>query len=115
MLFYFGTFSIVSPLANLFAAPAIPVLMYSGIATLVASAFSLTIAHWIGYITWFATTYLYRVIELFGSPSWSMVQIDLGEYRYFFIVNTLAILVLAIVVTIYRRSANRRPILNNKE
>ena len=39
-LYYFGTFSLVSPLANLLAAPAIPILMYGGIATLVVSAFS---------------------------------------------------------------------------
>lgn len=30
-IYYFGTFSVVGPIANLFAAPAIPVLMYGGI------------------------------------------------------------------------------------
>ncbi len=44
-LFYFGTFSLVGPLANLLAAPAIPILMYGGIATLVASAFSSSLAY----------------------------------------------------------------------
>lgn len=44
-LFYFGTFSLVSPIANLFAAPAIPVLMSTGIVTLILSIFSDTAAY----------------------------------------------------------------------
>ena len=44
-LFYFGTFSLIGPFANLLAAPAIPILMYGGIATLLASAFSMSLAY----------------------------------------------------------------------
>lgn len=44
-LFYFGTFSLVGPIANLLAAPAIPILMYGGILTLLVSSFSSTLAY----------------------------------------------------------------------
>ena len=76
-LYYFGTFSLIGPIANLFAAPAIPILMYGGIITLFLSTFSETLAYFSGYIPWIATTYLYRVIHLFGDPAWSMLTIDL--------------------------------------
>ncbi|MCB9806978.1 ComEC/Rec2 family competence protein [Candidatus Peribacteria bacterium] len=64
-LFYFGTVSLISPLANLLAAPAIPVLMYGGIGTLVLSSFTDLGAYLIGYIPWFAVTYLIKIITLF--------------------------------------------------
>lgn len=64
-LFYFGTFSLIGPIANLLAAPAIPILMYGGIATLIASAFSSSLSYILGYIPWFAVTYLSEVISLF--------------------------------------------------
>lgn len=73
-LYYFDTFSLVGPVANLFAAPAIPVLMYGGIVTLVFSLFSASLATWIGYLPWMATTYLYDIIHLFGRPEWSVVR-----------------------------------------
>ncbi len=64
-LFYFGTFSLIGPIANLFAAPAIPLLMYGGILTLLVSTFSDTLAYFIGYIPWIAVTYLTKVITFF--------------------------------------------------
>ena len=96
-LFYFGTFSLIGPLANLFAAPAIPILMYGGIATLFASTFSANVAYYIGYIPWIATTYLYRVIHFFGDASWSMMTIDLGQYREEFMMVAMTVLVMFIV------------------
>lgn len=96
-LFYFGSFSLVSPLANLLAAPAIPLLMYGGIATLVASAFSSSLAYILGYIPWFAVTYLSEVISVFGSQRWSLLPVDLGQYRGEFIVMSLSLLCIFIV------------------
>lgn len=46
-VFYFGTFSLVGPIANLFAAPAIPILMYGGILTLFSSLLSSSLAYYI--------------------------------------------------------------------
>ncbi len=96
-LYYFGTFSLVGPLANLLAAPAIPVLMYGGILTLGTSLFSATLATWIGYLPWIATTYLYDIIHIFGSPTWSTVQFELGIYRTYGIVVSLAVLFLLLI------------------
>lgn len=96
-LFYFGTFSLVGPLANLLAAPAIPVLMYGGIMTLVASAFSSSLAYILGYIPWFAVTYLNEIISLFGSQRWSLLHLNLGQYRSVFLVLSLSILLLCII------------------
>ncbi|MBP6921320.1 ComEC/Rec2 family competence protein [Candidatus Gracilibacteria bacterium] len=96
-LFYFGTFSLVGPLANLLAAPAIPVLMYGGIAALLVSSFSTSLAYFIGYIPWFAVTYLSEVISLFGSQRWSLLPIELGQYREEFMVISLGFLALGLV------------------
>jgi competence protein ComEC len=96
-LFYFGTFSLIWPLANLLAAPAIPLLMYGGIATLLASTFSSSLAYLIGYIPWFAVTYLSEVISLFGSQRWSLLPVELGQYREEFMIISLGFLVLALV------------------
>jgi competence protein ComEC len=96
-LFYFGSFSLVGPLANLLAAPAIPILMYGGIATLIASAFSSYLAYLLGYIPWFAVTYLSEIISLFGSQRWSLLHLDLGQYRGVFLILSLSVLILSIV------------------
>lgn len=96
-LYYFGTFSLVGPIANLLAAPAIPVLMYGGILTLGVSLVSLTLATWVGYVPWIATTYLYDIIHIFGSPTWSIVQFDLGAYRTQVIFVSLAVIVLFLI------------------
>lgn len=91
-LFYFGTFSLVGPIANLFAAPAIPILMYGGILTLLASTFSASFAYILGFIPWIAVTYLTRVITFFGGSRWSMMSINLGEYRTEFMILSLTVL-----------------------
>jgi len=80
-IFYFGTFSLIGPLANMLAAPAIPILMYSGILTLVTSIVSPSLAVWIGYIPWIGTTYLSSLISFFGSQKWSLITIDIASYK----------------------------------
>jgi hypothetical protein len=70
--------------------------MYSGIFTLIASIFSPTLAIWIGYIPWIGTTYLSYLITFFGSQKWSLVTIDILEYRWLFLTLTLGILVICI-------------------
>ena len=95
--FYFGTFSLVGPLANLLAAPAVPILMYSGIATLFVSAFSPGLAVVLGYIPWFAVTYLERVITFFGSQRWSLITLDMSTSREEFMIVSLTILIVCII------------------
>lgn len=95
-LFYFGTFSLVWPIANLFAAPAIPVLMYGGILTLIVSAFSSSLAYFVWYIPWIAVTYLMKVITFFWNHRWSLVTLEIGEYRDEFMIVTMGILILAV-------------------
>jgi len=68
-------------------------LMYSGIVTLFVSAFSPALATLLGYIPWFAVTYLERVIRFFGSQSWSLVTLDLSESREVFMIVSLAVLI----------------------
>lgn len=96
-LFYFGTFSLVGPLANLLAAPAVPILMYSGIATLFVSAFSPALAVVLGYIPWFAVTYLERVITFFGSQRWSLITLDMSTSREEFMIVSLTVLIVCII------------------
>lgn len=71
--------------------------MYGGIVTLGASLISPTLATGIGYIPWIATTYLYDIIHIFGSPTWSIVQFELGVYRTYVIVISLAVLFLFLI------------------
>ncbi len=71
--------------------------MYGGIATLLASAFSSSLAYILGYIPWFAVTYLSEVISLFGSQRWSLLPVELGQYRAEFIVMSLSLLCIFIV------------------
>ncbi len=96
-LFYFGTFSLVWPIANLFAAPALPILMYSGILTLFAHTVSSTLSYAIGYVPWIFSLYLFRVIHLFWSSSWSLIQFHLGLYANYFMIVTLGFLFLALL------------------
>lgn len=96
-LFYFGTFSLVWPLANLFAAPALPILMYSGILTLLFHTFSPSLSYFFWYIPWIASTYLYGIIHIFGSQSWSMIHFDIWPYRHYFIACTMGILFILLV------------------
>jgi competence protein ComEC len=102
-LFYFGTFSLIGPIANMLAAPVIPVLMYSGIFTLLASVFSPTLALWIGYIPWIGTSYLSHIITFFGSQKWSLVALDITAYRGIFLVLCIGILILCIIKTRFRK------------
>jgi competence protein ComEC len=96
-IFYFGTFSLIGPLANMLAAPVIPLLMYSGILTLLVSSISEKFAIWIGYIPWIGTTYLSSLITFFWSQKWSLLTIDITGYRWLFIALSLGILSLTIV------------------
>ena len=84
-------------MANLLAAPAVAILMYGGIVTLGASLISPPLATGIGYIPWIATTYLYDIIHIFGSPAWSIVRFELGEYREYILFVLLSLLFLGIV------------------
>jgi len=90
-VFYFWTFSIFWPLSNLLAAPAIPLLMYSGILTVFVSYFSLSAAYILGYIPWIILTYLTKIIYFFWSPS-SLITLELREYRWEFLFLSLCIL-----------------------
>lgn len=47
------------------AAPAVPIVMYGGIMTLFATLFSQTLAIWIGYIPWIATSYISYIVSVF--------------------------------------------------
>lgn len=47
------------------AAPAVPIVIYGGIMTLFVSLFSHTLAIWIGYTPWIATSYISSIISLF--------------------------------------------------
>ncbi len=102
-LFYFGTFSLIGPIANMIAAPVIPILMYSGILTLSVSFFSHNLAIWMGYIPWIGTTYLSKVITFFGTQKWSLITVDITHYRNIFISLSIGILFILIIKTYQTR------------
>lgn len=103
-LFYFGTFSLIGPLANLFVAPAVPILMYSGILTLGVSIFSYKLAVIIGYIPWLTATYLERVIIFFGSQRWSLLTLDLHQSQEYMIVSLVVLIVFILRFSVSKKS-----------
>ncbi len=103
-IYYFGTFSLAGPIANLLAAPAIPIIMYGGIATLILSGISDTLAIYVWYIPWTAVTYLITIIEMFGKNTY-LSHIELGHYRDEFLTISLALLT---IILIYFQTKNKK-------
>ncbi len=80
--------------------------MYSGIATLCASAFFPALATILGYIPWFTVTYLEGIITFFGSQQWSLVTLDLSHSREEFMIVSMGILIAGIIRFVHFRDSS---------
>lgn len=70
IMYFSGLFPLVSPLANIFMVPIIPLLMLGGLATIVFSFFS-PVASFFGVITSFVGEFSIKVLTLFSTlPQW---------------------------------------------
>ncbi len=71
LLHHLGTYSIVSPLANLVTAPLVELVMVGGVATLVASAIHPFLGDLAGAFTWVPARLIVAVAERTSSLTWS--------------------------------------------
>jgi competence protein ComEC len=75
LVYYFGLFSVVSPLATLLVLPALPYLIFSGTLAAVVSVFAVSIGHIIGWLAWLSASWMLVIINGFANISWSSVNV----------------------------------------
>ena len=66
LAYYFGLFSIVSPLATLLVLPALPYLIFSGTAAAVIGVIALPVGQAIGWLAWVSAAYMLVIINGFA-------------------------------------------------
>ncbi len=74
LAYYFGVFSIVSPLATLLVLPALPYLIFSGTAAAVIGVFILPVGQVIGWLAWLSAGYMLIIINGFANLPLSSVK-----------------------------------------
>ena len=74
LAYYFGLFSIVSPLATLLVLPALPYLIFSGTVAAVIGVFALAIGQIIGWLAWLSASYMLVIINGFANIPLSSVK-----------------------------------------
>jgi competence protein ComEC len=67
LAYYFGVFSIVSPLATLLLLPILPFLLLSGTLAAVFGVFILSMGHIIGWLAWLSTSCMLVIINGFAN------------------------------------------------
>ena len=72
--YYFGVFSIVSPIATLLVLPALPYLLFSGTAAAVIGVFLLPLGQIIGWLAWLSASYMLVIINGFANIPSSSVK-----------------------------------------
>jgi competence protein ComEC len=74
LAYYFGVFSIVSPIATLLVLPALPYLLFSGTAAAVIGVFLLPLGQVIGWLAWLSASYMLVIINGFANIPSSSVK-----------------------------------------
>ncbi len=74
--YYFGIFSIVSPLATLLVLPALPYLIFSGTAAAVFGILVLPIGQVLGWLAWLFASYMLVIIKGFASLPISSIKLE---------------------------------------
>jgi competence protein ComEC len=102
LAYYFGVFSIVSPLATLLVLPALPYLLLSGTLAAVFGVFVLTIGHIVGWFAWLSASYMLVIINGFANiPSSSF---ETGTINPAWIWAYFTALVLILWITGHRKT-----------
>ena len=102
ILFLFGRFSLVAPLANLLILPIIPLTMAVGFGSLIISAIYLPLGQWAGFLVWLPLTYIIRIVEYLGAFGWS--AIDLPKFPWWLMVPMYGIM----ITIVYRLSSKSK-------
>jgi competence protein ComEC len=74
--YYFGVFSLVSPLATLLVLPALPYLIFSGAAAAVFGVLVLPIGQVLGWLAWLFASYMLVIINGFASLPISSIKLE---------------------------------------
>lgn len=75
ILYSFGRFSLIAPVANLLVLPVIPCTMALGFGAILTSVVYFPIGQIAAFITWLPLTYVIKVIEWLASFDWSSVEL----------------------------------------
>lgn len=78
LIFHFGRFSLISPLANILIVPLLPFLMISGIVLGAAGFVFLPLAKILAYPVWLILTYMVKVIDIS-----SRIPLAAYQFRFF--------------------------------
>ncbi|OGY91686.1 MAG: hypothetical protein A3H70_01465 [Candidatus Komeilibacteria bacterium RIFCSPLOWO2_02_FULL_48_11] len=82
ILYQFGRFSVIAPLANLLIVPAVPTVMAVGFITGLVSLASSAVGSVIGWGAWTLLEYIIRVAEFLSS--WSFASLELYSFHWVF-------------------------------
>lgn len=77
VIYTFGRFSLVAPLANLLILPAVPLAMLVGFVSLLAAVIYLPLGQILGYGTWVVLSYIIKATEILASWKFSAVNLSL--------------------------------------
>ena len=93
LAYYFGVFSIVSPLATLLVLPALPYLLFSGTAAALIGVFILPLGQVIGWLAWLSASYMLVIINGFANLPLSSVKMGVINpawlWAYFIILGVI--------------------------
>ncbi|MDD5287785.1 MAG: DNA internalization-related competence protein ComEC/Rec2 [Dehalococcoidales bacterium] len=92
LVYYFGFFSLVSPLATLLVLPALPGLIYSGAMAAVIGVFALPIGQVIGWLAWLFASYMLVIIKGFADIPMSSVKLEINPVWLWVYFAVLAII-----------------------
>lgn len=101
--YYFGTVSLIAPIANLFILPLIRWIMLLGFITSTFGYFSLWAAQKIAVVPWLLLNFVLRVTEIFSSFSLSAFNFKISS-----VVLIIGYYILLIELTIFLRNFNAR-------
>jgi competence protein ComEC len=75
LVYYFGIFSIISPLSSLLVLPALPYLLGSGALAAVCGIFLLPVGQIIGWLAWLTAGYMLLVINGFAHLTFAAINV----------------------------------------
>ena len=77
LVYYFGIFSFVSPLATLLVLPALPYLLFCGTIAAVIGVFILAAGQILGWLAWLSASYMLGIINGFAHLSFSSINVGM--------------------------------------
>jgi competence protein ComEC len=92
--YYFGIFSIVSPLATLLILPVLPAIIVTGAFAAVLGIIIIPVGQVVGWVAWLFLSYMLAVVDWFAGLS--IAAIDLGEISPIVLWGYFALLALAL-------------------